>query len=46
MLIWLSAGMKSALDLRVAITCFGGLFLLGLIFLACLPETRGEDLPE
>lgn len=45
-LIWLSAWMKSTLDLRTAITCLGGFFLLGLIFLACLPETQGEDLPE
>ena len=45
-LIWLSAWMKSTLDLRTAITCLGGFFLLGLLFLACLPETHGEDLPE
>jgi MFS family permease len=45
-LIWLSAWMKSTLDLRTAITCLGGFFLLGLIFLSCLPETQGEDLPE
>lgn len=45
-LIWLSAWMKSTMDLRTAITCLGGFFLLGLVFLACLPETHGEDLPE
>lgn len=45
-LIWLSAWMKSALDLRLAITCLGTLFLLGLIFLVFLPETKGQDLPE
>ncbi len=45
-LIWLSAWMKSTMDLRLAITSLGGFFLLGLIFLACLPETHGEDLPE
>ncbi len=45
-LIWLSAWMKAAFDLRVAVTCLGGFFLLGLVFLALLPETRGEDLPE
>jgi MFS family permease len=45
-LIWLSAWMKSTFDLRVAITCLGTLFLLGLVFLAFLPETKGEDLPE
>jgi MFS family permease len=46
MLIWLSAWMKSTMDLRLAITCLGSLFLLGLVFLAFLPETRGEELPE
>jgi len=45
-LIWLSAWMKSTMDLRLAISCLGGFFLLGLIFLTCLPETQGEDLPE
>ena len=46
MLIWLSAWMKSTLDLRTAITCLGGFFLLGHLFLSCLPETQREDLPE
>lgn len=45
-LIWLSASMKSAFDLRWAITYLGGLFLLGLVFLTFLPETRDQDLPE
>ena len=45
-LIWVSAWMKSALDMRLAITCLGSLFLLGLVFLAYLPETQGQDLPE
>jgi hypothetical protein len=45
-LIWLSAWMKSVLDLRVAITCLGVFFLLGIVFLAFLPETHGKDLPE
>lgn len=45
-LIWLSAWMKATLDLRTAITCLGGFFLLGLVFLAFLPETHGKDLPE
>ena len=37
--------MKSILDLRLAITCLGSLFLLGLVFLVFLPETKGQDLP-
>jgi MFS family permease len=45
-LIWLSAWMKSAFDLRIAITCLGGFFLLGLVFIALLPETQGQPLPE
>ena len=45
-LIWLSAWMKATLDLRTAITCLGGFFLLGLVFLTFLPETKDQDLPE
>jgi MFS family permease len=45
-LIWLSAWMKATLDLRLAVTCLGGFFLLGLVFLLFLPETHGQDLPE
>lgn len=45
-LIWLSAWLKSTLDLRLAVTCLGSLFLLGLLFLPLLPETHGRDLPE
>jgi hypothetical protein len=37
---------ESALDLRLAITCLGAFFLLGLIVLVFLPETHGQDLPE
>ena len=45
-LIWLSAWMKATMDLRMAVSYLGGFFLLGLVFLAFLPETSGEDLPE
>ena len=45
-LIWISGGMKHLLDLRLAITYLALLFLLGLVFLRFLPETRGTDLPE
>jgi MFS family permease len=44
-LIWLSAWMKSAFDVRLAITCLGALFLLGLVFIAFLPETKDQPLP-
>jgi len=45
-LIWLSAWLKATFDLRLAVTCLGGFFLAGLLFLAFLPETQGEDLPH
>jgi MFS family permease len=45
-LIWLSSWMKATLPLPVAISVLGGFFLLGLVVLAFLPETKGQDLPE
>jgi MFS family permease len=45
-LLWLSPAIKAALDLPVAISMLGGLFLLGLVVLLFLPETKGTDLPE
>jgi MFS family permease len=45
-LIWISAWMKSNFDLRIAITSLGMMFLLGLLVLAFLPETKGQALPE
>jgi MFS family permease len=44
-LIWLSAWMKSAFALPVAISVLGGFFLLGLVVLKFLPETKDSDLP-
>lgn len=45
-LIWLSAWMKASVALPVAISVLGGFFLLGLVVLAFLPETKGQDLPD
>lgn len=45
-LVWVSAWMKASFDLRTAVTILGGLFLLGLVVLLRLPETRGAELPE
>jgi MFS family permease len=45
-LLWLSPWMKASLELPVAISILGGLFLLGLVVLLFLPETKGTDLPE
>jgi MFS family permease len=45
-LIWLSAWMKSTMPLPHAISLLSGFFLLGLVVLMFLPETKGQDLPE
>lgn len=45
-LIWLSAWMKSTMKLPVAITYLAGFFLLGLVFIAFLPETKDQPLPD
>lgn len=45
-LIWGSAWMKANFALPVAVSVLGGLFLLGLVVLPFLPETKGRDLPE
>jgi MFS family permease len=45
-LIWLSAWMKATLPLATAVSLLGGFFLLGVVVLAFLPETKGQDLLE
>ncbi len=45
-LIWLSAWMKSAFDLRLAISCLSLMFLLGIVFIAFLPETKDQEMPN
>jgi MFS family permease len=45
-LIWLSAWLKQELELRLAITLLAGFFLLGLVFLCFLPETKDKELPD
>jgi len=42
----LSGYVKTWTALPNAIAMLGGLFLVGLVVLAFLPETKGEDLPE
>jgi MFS family permease len=44
-LIWLSAWVKSEMPLPQAISALGTFFLLGLVVLMFLPETKGQDLP-
>jgi MFS family permease len=41
---WLKA--QPGMDLRVAVTWLGALFLLGAVLMLFLPETRGAELPE
>ncbi|MBS0210918.1 MAG: MFS transporter [Planctomycetes bacterium] len=47
-MLWMSAELKAhpALDLRAAVSILGLWFLVGLVLLAFLPETRGQELPE
>jgi len=45
-LIWLSAGMKAAFPLPVAISVLSGFFLIGLLVLLFLPETKGMEMPD
>jgi hypothetical protein len=46
-LILIARGRLGAvLGLRHAVVAMSGLFLIGLVILAFLPETRGHELPE
>jgi len=47
-LLWISAMLKSrpGVDLRLAVTMLGSLFLIGAFLLLFLPETKGKPLPE
>jgi MFS family permease len=45
-LIWLSAWLKSNYDLHIAIPSLGFVFLLGLVVLIFLPETKDQSLLE
>lgn len=47
-MLWMSAELKAhpAIDLRAAVSILGLWFLVGLVLLAFLPETRGQELPE
>jgi MFS family permease len=41
-----SAWLKAAIDLRLAVSMLAGLFLLGVVILLFMPETKGKPLPE
>jgi MFS family permease len=45
-LIWLSAWMKAHYALPVAISVLAVFFLLGLVVLRFLPETKGQEMPD
>lgn len=45
-LLWVSAVLKEAMDLRRAVVLMGALFLVGAFILLFLPETKGKPLPE
>ena len=38
--------LATGMDLRLAVTLLGGLFLLGALIVCFLPETKGRPLPE
>ena len=46
LMLFFSGWLKTKLDLHLAMTLLGGLFLLGLIVIHFLPETKGQPLPE
>lgn len=45
-MLWLSGDLKTTLSLPGAVTAVATLFLLGLVLLLFLPETKGQALPE
>ena len=45
-LIWVSPKMKLLFNVQGGVTCLGCLFLLGLVFLLFLPETKDQPLLE
>jgi MFS family permease len=44
-LLILSGKMKAAMDLNIAIAWLGGFFLLGVVVILFMPETKGKELP-
>lgn len=45
-LLWFSASLKADMDLRHAVTALAALYLVGVVLLLFLPETKGKPLPE
>ena len=47
-MLWFSGWLKArpGMDLRFAVSLLGTMFLLGVIILLFMPETKGKPLPE
>ena len=45
-ILWVSAELKARIGLHDAVSLLAGLFLLGLVVVWFLPETKGKPLPE
>ena len=45
-ILWLSGYLKSFMDLRQAVTLLGLVFLLGIVIIRLMPETKNQPLPE
>jgi MFS family permease len=45
-MMFVSGSIKSAMDLRPAVTMLAGMYLIGAVLLLFLPETKGRPLPE
>jgi MFS family permease len=45
-MLFFSAWLKKQMELRLALSLLGALFLLGIVVIHFLPETKGQPLPE
>ena len=45
-MVFFSAWLKKQMELRLALTLLGLLFLLGIVIIQFLPETKGQPLPD
>jgi hypothetical protein len=45
-ILFFSGWLKTQIDLRLAVTLLGLLFVPGMLFVMLLPETKDQPLPE
>lgn len=45
-MLFFSGWLKTKMDLHLAVSLLSGLFLLGLVVIHFMPETKGQPLPE